>query len=77
MKVNLPKRCKDCDGQLSVGFIVDSSYGMEVVSTWQEGAPQKKWWAMGGITKSGATRIEVNTLRCEKCGLLRDYAVAP
>jgi hypothetical protein len=49
---------------------------MEVVSTWQEGEPKKKWWALGGVTQSGATRIEVTTLRCERCGLLRDYAVS-
>ncbi len=75
--MTLPTTCKDCGGKLSVGFIVDSSYGMEVVSTWQKGEPQRKWWACGGITQSGATRIEVTTLRCEDCGLLRDYAVAP
>jgi hypothetical protein len=50
---------------------------MEVVSTWQKGEPQRKWWACGGITQSDAKRIEVTTLRCEDCGLLRDYAVAP
>ena len=75
--MTLPTTCKDCGGKLSVGFIVDSSYGMEVVSTWQKGEPQRKWWACGGITQSGATRIEVTTLRCEDCGLLRGYAVAP
>jgi hypothetical protein len=48
---------------------------MEVVSTWQEGEPQKKWWAMGGIVQAGAARLPVTTLRCERCGLLREYAV--
>lgn len=61
---------------MSAGFIVDRAHGMEVVSTWQEGEPQKKWWTLGGITQSGATRIEVTTLRCDRCGLLKDYALA-
>jgi hypothetical protein len=74
--VSLPTECKDWGGNLSVGFIIDSAYGMEVVSTWEEGEPKKKWGALGGVTQSGATRIEVTTLRCESCGLLRDYAVA-
>jgi hypothetical protein len=73
--MRLPKQCNYCGGKLSVGFIVDSTYGMSVVSTWQEGEPPKKWWAFGGVTQSGARRIEVATLRCEGCGLLRDYAV--
>jgi hypothetical protein len=60
---------------MSTGFIVDSGYGQEVVSTWQEGEPQKKWWAMGGIARSGAARFEVTTLRCGRCGLLKEYAV--
>ena len=75
--MNLPTTCSDCDGALVAGFIVDSSYGMEVVSTWQEGEPRKKWWALGGITRSGAPRIEVTTLRCSACGVLREYAVEP
>jgi hypothetical protein len=60
---------------MSTGFIVDSSYGSEVVSTWQEGEPQKKWWTMGGIARAGAARLQVTTLRCDKCGLLREYAL--
>ena len=60
---------------MSTGFIVDSSYGAEVVSTWQEGEPRTKWWAMGGIVRSGAARIQVTTLRCDRCGLLREYAL--
>jgi hypothetical protein len=40
--VSLPTECKDCGGNLSVGFIIDSADGMEVVSTWAEGEPKKK-----------------------------------
>lgn len=73
--MNLPTACADCGGSLIPGFIVDTGYGMEVVSTWQEGEPNKKWWTFGGITRSGAARIEVTTLRCSSCGVLKDYAV--
>lgn len=42
--MTLPTTCMDCGGKLSVGLIVDRSLGMEVVSTWQKGEPQRKWW---------------------------------
>ena len=73
--MQLPSTCADCGGSMTSGFIVDTGYGMEVVSTWQQGEPSKKWWAMGGITKSGAERLEVTTLRCDRCGLLKEYAL--
>ena len=73
--VKLPSTCIDCGGTMTAGFIVDSAHGMEVVSTWQEGEPVKKWWTMGGITRAGAPRLEVTTLRCERCGLLKEYAI--
>jgi len=73
--VQLPTTCSDCGGAMSPGFLVDHGYGMEQVSTWQEGEPEKKWWAMGGITQGDATRIEVTTLRCDRCGALKSYAV--
>jgi hypothetical protein len=60
---------------MAAGFIVDKSYGMEEVSTWQEGEPRKRWWTLGGIARSGATRMEVTTLRCDRCGVLKNYAV--
>lgn len=60
---------------MTEGFIVDTAYGAEVVSTWQEGKPNKRWWLGGGITRSGAARMEVTTLRCDRCGLLKDYAL--
>jgi len=74
--VKLPSTCTECGGSMSAGFIVDKGYGTEEVSTWQEGEPRKRWWAMGGITRSGAARMEVTTLRCDRCGLLRNYALS-
>jgi hypothetical protein len=73
--MDLPTTCSDCGGSMVAGFIVDTAYGAEVVSTWQEGEPKTKWWAFGGIVRSGATRIQVTTLRCGSCGVLKDYAV--
>jgi hypothetical protein len=59
---------------MAAGFIVDKGYGMEEVSTWQEGEPRKSWWAMEELPV-GATRMEVTTLRCDRCGLLKNYAL--
>ncbi len=73
--MELPTVCGDCGGAMREGFIVDQGYGMETVSTWQEGEPKKRWWAFGGIVQAGAARMAITTLRCERCGVLRNYAV--
>ena len=73
--MKLPSACNECGGRLAAGFIVDQAYGSEQVSTWQKGEPQKRWWTLGGIVRAGADRIEVTTLRCEECGLLKNYAL--
>jgi hypothetical protein len=73
--MDLPTTCSDCGGSMIAGFTVDTGYGMEVVSTWQEGEPKKRWWTLGGIARSGAARIEITTLRCGSCGVLKDYAI--
>jgi hypothetical protein len=74
--MRFPSTCSDCGGQLVAGFIVDQAYGSEQVSTWQKGEPQKRWWTFGGIARAGAERIEVTTLRCGRCGVLKNYAPA-
>ncbi len=71
--MRLPARCSECGGAMKPGFVVDQSYGTFHVSTWQEGEPRKSFWT--GVKRAGAERIEITTLRCEKCGHLKSYAV--
>ncbi len=73
--MKLPSACRDCGGRLTAGFIVDRTDAGELVSNWQEGVPQKRWWTLGGIVRGGAERIEITTLRCEGCGSLQSFAL--
>ena len=59
---------------MSSGFLIDRGYGTEEVATWQGGEPRKAWWLFGSIRKGDAERREVNSWRCDRCGLLKSYA---
>jgi hypothetical protein len=64
--------CPKCRGPMQAGFIQDSTYGGILVSTWQEGAPEKNF--LGSLKTRGRNRIPVTTYRCESCGYLESYA---
>ena len=66
-------KCSKCGSSMSQGFIVDQAHGMPQVSQWQEGPPPKSFW-LGGVTRSGADRFEITTMRCDRCGYLESYA---
>jgi hypothetical protein len=54
------------------GFIADRFDNIHrVVSMWVEGAPQTFWT---GLSLKGRKTMEVQTLRCDKCGFLESYA---
>ena len=58
---------------MSDGFIVDQdSYGGRTVAQWVEGEPKKSFWI--GLKLGGATKIEITTWRCQRCGYLESYA---
>jgi hypothetical protein len=59
---------------MEAGFLVDKSYGMEEVASWQEGEPQTAWWTLGGIRRGDTPRRDIATYRCTGCGLLKSYA---
>ena len=54
------------------GFILDMTYGGQLVPRWLEGRPEKSWWT--GVKAVGKECRSVDTFRCPKCGLLWSYA---
>lgn len=66
------KRCPDCEGEMIEGFILDMTYGGQLVPRWLKGKPEKSFWL--GVKSKGKECRTVETYRCVKCGLLRSYA---
>ncbi|HWT00910.1 MAG TPA: PF20097 family protein [Pyrinomonadaceae bacterium] len=67
------KKCPDCEGEMVEGFILDMTYGGQLVPRWIKGTPEMSFWAGGAKTKGKECR-SVETYRCVNCGLLRSYA---
>ena len=65
------KKCPDCGAEMVEGFILDLTYGGQLVPRWVEGQPEKSWT---GVKVKGKECRSVETYRCSKCGLLRSYA---
>jgi hypothetical protein len=68
------RRCPDCGVAMVEGFILDMTYGGQLVPRWLKGHPERSMWT-GVKTKNKECR-SVETYRCPKCGLLRSYAIA-
>jgi hypothetical protein len=64
--------CPKCQGSMAEGFILDINQGgTQTVSTWIEGAPDKRWY---GLKTGGRVKHEIQTWRCGRCGFLENYA---
>ncbi len=68
------KACPKCEGTMSAGFIVDQGYGMATASKWQDGAPVKTFWTLGGVKQDSDAQFEIATYRCDRCCYLESYA---
>jgi len=66
------KQCPDCRAEMVEGFILDMTYGAQLVPRWLAGRPEKSVWT--GVKAKGKECRSVDTYRCVKCGLLRSYA---
>jgi Domain of unknown function (DUF6487) len=74
VSMNMSERnCPDCNGVMVEGFILDTSYGVKLVSRWIRGRPEGSWWS--GVKTSMVECRAVEAYRCEKCGLLKLYAM--
>ncbi|MGH9942410.1 MAG: PF20097 family protein [Pyrinomonadaceae bacterium] len=72
------KKCPDCAGEMVEGFILDLTYGGQLVPRWVKGRAEKSVWT--GVKAKGKECRAVETYRCVNCGLLRSFAnteVAP
>lgn len=67
------KICPDCNGIMVEGFILDLTYGGQLVPRWIRGKPENSFWA-GGVKTKGKECFSVATYRCVQCGYLRSYA---
>jgi hypothetical protein len=59
---------------MAEGFVPEADYGMNHVTAWVEGAPEKSIWT--GVKLRGKRRFAISTWRCERCGYLESYANA-
>ncbi len=69
--------CPDCRQRMEDGFLVDFGHGAVTQTAWQPGAPvPRKFLGMNlGSVKVNKTELKpVRSLRCSRCGLLRNYA---
>ena len=63
--------CSRCQGSMSEGFVATDKDGMRAVSTWVEGAPDRRWY---GLKLGKKPKYEIQTWRCSRCGFLESYA---
>jgi hypothetical protein len=64
--------CPKCQGKMAEGFLLDATYGANKVGQWFEGIPQIGF--LGSIKLRGRKKFNVQSLRCERCGFLENYA---
>jgi Domain of unknown function (DUF6487) len=67
------RNCPKCQSSMTEGFMIDATYGANMASRWVEGPPEKAFF--GGVKFRGKTVFDVQTWRCQRCGLLESYAV--
>lgn len=58
---------------MELGFVLDNDYGSKRVGQWVEGAPRKRWY---GLNTWRLRKLNIESWRCERCGLLENYAPA-
>ena len=64
-------KCPKCSGEMVQGFILDSTYGRSIVSSWVEGPPKSSFWGLKVPFEGG---IPIGAFRCKECGYLELYA---
>lgn len=70
--INPPDKCIQCDGELSIGFILDQTIGGNKSAEWIAGEPETSMWS--GVKVTGKERHFVKAYRCNQCGRLEFYA---
>jgi hypothetical protein len=72
--LKIEPKCPACDVLMEEGYILDNMYGegMKKAAEWVEGRPVRSFF--GGVKTSKVHKCPVQSFRCPKCGLLREYA---
>lgn len=58
---------------MSVGVVVDHGHGRNYPERWQKGEAEKSFWL--GLKEHKSEQRDVETWCCDRCGLLRSYAL--
>ncbi len=56
---------------MTEGVTIDRDQGMRNSSSWLEGPAVKGWF---GLKLAGRKPVDIQTFRCNRCGLLESYA---
>lgn len=75
----LTPKCPDCATEMEPGAIIDRGHGnTEAAARWVEGGETKTWSFLGikttSLAVSGHEVRTIQSFRCPRCGLLRNYA---
>lgn len=65
------KACRDCGGRMERGHVIDTGYGTYSVTRWWKGPPVKSW--LSGLKFKEKEGKEIQSFRCNRCGLLQSY----
>ena len=57
---------------MSEGFVIDDTHGGYTAAAWHPGAIVRSFWT--GVKIRKASRVDITTWRCERCGYLESYA---
>jgi hypothetical protein len=66
------QQCPKCKGEMELGFVLDNSHAVRIVSQWMPGPPQKSFWT--GTKAPDDQLVPIGTFRCVACGFLESYA---
>jgi hypothetical protein len=65
--------CSKCGAHMELGYLLDrGDHNVSGIATWIEGQPRRGLF--GALKISGRRRLQVATMRCERCGFLESYA---
>lgn len=66
------KTCRECGGRMTQGYVVDyGDAGTTLLQRWWKGPVQKGW--LGSLKVRRKEGHEIQTFRCDRCGLLQSY----
>ena len=68
-----PETCPKCGGAMERGFVLDNTYGSQLVSQWAPGIPEASFWT-GTKSIDEEKLIPLGAFRCADCGFLEFYA---